>query len=130
MIDCENEIERFVLQEKTFLGHKCDCRCRVRISDGGLGCMKANNLKKRDDNTKHAFTSLPNEYPITSLKILERVGLIEKLDKEEDGNVKDLKSSPDFSHPVRHIQPTNTTDDMNISPVEVCTFLSVNQCNT
>ena len=60
---------------------------------------------------------MPNEYPINSLKILERVDLIEKLDIDEDGNVKELKSALYFFHSVRHVPPENPMDDMNTSPV-------------
>ena len=48
--------------------------------------------------------------------------MIEELEIDDDGNVAKFKSTLDFFHPVRHIPPTNATDDMNISPVEGYTF--------
>ena len=49
--------------------------------------------------------------------MLEISGLVDKLCIDKDGNVLDFKSNHDLFYPVRHITPTNPTNDINISPV-------------
>lgn len=102
---------------ETYLGHVCSDSCLVRMPDGSLRCRKLDNAKISPDNTKHMFLPLPNDYSVQCLKILEEVGLTEKLDIDDDGNVKEFKSNLPFFHPERHIPPTNPTFDVNISPV-------------
>ena len=61
---------------------------------------------------------LPNDYSLPCIKLLDRIGLLETLKIDKDGNVLEFKSKLDFFHPKRHIPPTNPTGGMNISPVE------------
>lgn len=101
-----------------FLSHVCNDSCLVRMPDGRLRCRKLNNAKISPDNTKHTFMKLPNNYSVTCLRILEEIGLTDELEIDKDGNVLKFKGSIPFFHPQRHVPPTNTTNDKNISPVE------------
>ena len=75
------------------------------------------NVRVRNDNTKHQFMPLLNDYLDTCIKILQSIGLTEKLHIDADGNVLEFKSSIAFSHSYQHVPPTKTTNDINISPV-------------
>ena len=101
-----------------FLPHRCNDSCLVMNPDGSYRCRKIDNVKASADNTKHQFIPLPNDYSIPCLKILESIGLTDILVIDDDGNVKEFKSSLPFFHPVRHVPPTNPTNDINISPIE------------
>lgn len=102
---------------ETFLAHRCNDSCLVRMPDGTLRCQKLNNVNISDDNTKHCFEPLPNNYSIECLQILEKVGLTDELEIDDDGNVLKFESNLPFFHPTRHVPPTNPNDDKNISPV-------------
>ena len=101
-----------------FLPHRCNDACLVKKADGSMRCRKVNNLKATPDNRSHQFIPLPNDYSVPCLKILEEIGLTEELEIDDDGNVLKFKSTMDFFHPVRHVPPTNPSNDKNISPVE------------
>ena len=117
-----DDLDRLYNNAVKFLPHRCNDGCLVKRPDGSLRCRKLDNLQISKDNTKHQFMPLPNGYSLQCLQILERIGLTEKLDYDDDGNILDFKSNLSFFHPNRHIPPTNPTNDLNMSPVEGYTF--------
>ena len=116
------DIHQVYENARKFCSHTCDDRCLVKNTDGSFRCRKLNNVKESEDNTKHTFKPLPNDYSVPCLRILEDIGLTSKLTIDEDGNVLEFQCDLAYFHPVRHIPPTNPSDDMNISPVEGYTF--------
>ena len=108
-----------------FLPHRYNDSCLVKNKDGTFRCRKINNLEVSEDNTKHTYMELRNDYSVACLKVLESIGLTDTLSFDSEGNVTEFKSSLDFFHPVRHIPPTNPTTDKNISPVEGYTFANL-----
>ena len=107
---------------ETYLPHRCNDRCIVKNEDGTFRCRKIDNVFASDDNRNHQFIPLPNDYSIPCLKVLEKAGLVDELEIDDDGNVTLFKSNLPFFHPKRHVPPTNPTNDINISPVEGYTF--------
>ena len=94
----------------------------VKKADGQLSCRKIDNVRASNDNTSHQHMNLPNNYSVPCLKILERIELTDELEIDSDGNVTNFKNWLSFFHPLRHVRPTNPTNDMNISPVDGYTF--------
>ena len=117
-----DDVYTVIEDAEKFLPHRCNDACLVRRPDGTFRCRKIDNVLASPDNTKHMFGPLPNDYTVPCLRILEEIGLLSKLTIDEDGNILEFESPIAFFHPVRHIPPTNPTDDMNISPVEGNTF--------
>ena len=113
----EDDIIEVIGNAEKFLPHRCNDTCLVRRADGTLQCRKIDNVNATPDNRSHQYVSIPNNYSVECLKVLDKVGLLEELDIDDDGNVKHFKSSKPFFHPVRHVPPTNPTNDLNISPV-------------
>ena len=97
----------------------CLCNYELFLNNpyGIFMWQKTDNVRVRKDNTKHQFMPLPNYYSVTCIKILQWIGLTEKLHIDADGNVLEFKSSIPFSHSYRHVPPTKATNDINISPV-------------
>ena len=87
----------------------------MKRADGELHCRKIDNVRASTDNASHQYMNLPNDYSIQCVKMLERIGLTDKLEIDSDGNVKKFKSWLSFFHPLRHVPPTNPTNDLNIS---------------
>ena len=116
----DNQYDIYTVYENAelFLPHRCNDACLVRNPDGSYRCRKIDNVKASADNTKHQYIPLPNDYSIPCLKILESIDLTDVLVIDDDGNVKEFKSPLPFFHPVRHVPPTNPTNDINISPIE------------
>ena len=114
----EDDIFELIENAEKFLPHRCNDACLVRRADGTLRCRKIDNLRATPDNTSHQYIPLPNNYSVECLKVLDKIGLLEELDIDGDGNVKHFKSNLPFFHPVRHVPPTKPTNDLNISPVE------------
>ena len=56
------------------------------------------------------------------LKILNHIGLTEKIEIDSDVNVLGFKINLSFLSTIRHVPPTTPTNDLNISSVEVCQF--------
>ena len=56
------------------------------------------------------------------MKLIERVGLVEELQIDSDGNILVFKRKLDLFYSLNHVAPTNTTNYLNISPVEGYTF--------
>lgn len=106
----------------SFLPHRCNDSCLVKKADGEFRCRKIDNVRASNDNTSHQYMDLPNNYSVPCLKILERIGLTDELEIDSDGNVTNFRSWLSFFHPLRHVPPTNPTNDMNISPVDGYTF--------
>ena len=112
----------YEMQELTekFLPHVCNERCQMRVdSSGGSNdtkCRKLNNNKISPDITKHSFIELPRNWSKECIDRLVKIGLAEVISNEE------IKYHHDFFTPKRHIPPTMSTHDMNMSPVEGKTF--------
>ena len=113
----EMDIYQVVNDATRLLPHRCNDACLVRKADGNFRCRKIDNVKASPDTRSHQFIPLPNDYSVPCLKVLEAVGLTYELEIDDDGNVLKFESTMPFFHPVRHIPPTNPTDDLNISPV-------------
>ena len=75
------------------------------------------------------FLPLPNEYSVPCLKVIASIGLANVLIIDDDRNVKHFESSLPFFHTVRHVTPTNPTNNMNISPVQGYIFSPQNKCS-
>ena len=118
VFESHHDISNVYENAELFLPHRCNDSCLVRNPDGTFRCRKIDNVRASDDNTKHMFMPLPNDYSIPCLKILQDIGLASELIIDNDGNVIKFLSPLPFFHPVRHVPPTNPTNDMNISPVE------------
>ena len=103
--------------------HSCNDTFLVKNPDGAFRCQKLDNVRVSNENTKHQCMPLPNDYSFASLKIIQRIGLTEKLHIDDDGNVLEFKSYIPFFHPYRNVPPTNTTNYINISIVEGYTFV-------
>ena len=107
------------LAEK-FLPHVCNERCQMRVSSSGgpndTKCRKLNNNKISDDITRHTFMDLPRNWSSDCVERLVKIGLAEIVSNDE------IKYHHDFFTPKRHIPPTMSTFDMNMSPVEGKTF--------
>ena len=97
----------------------------MRVADNKFVCRKPNYLlmNKQPNNVRDNYQELPNDMTIDSLRKLEKVGLVEKLEYDEKfDHMKPFKSKLEYFHPKRHLPPVNWTHDMNISPVEGYTF--------
>ena len=105
----EEDVYFMFKDAETFLPHRCNDACLVKKPDGTLRCRKIDNVTASSDNTKHQFMPLPNDYSVPCLRFLEKIGLTDELDIDNDGNVINFKSSLPFFHPVRHVPPTNPT---------------------
>ena len=112
----------------TFLPHHCNNTCLVNNPDRKFSCQKLDNVRVSNDNEKHQFMPLTNDYLVTCLKILQRIRLTEEIYIDADLNVLSFKFSIPFFHPYLHVPPTDPTNDASISPVEGCIFQYSNQC--
>ena len=96
------------------------------IKPGVTKYRKPNNFKMNPPpgNTKDKYLSLNNDYSLPSLKRLERVGIIEKLEYDPVNDyMKPFKSRLSYFHPSRHVPAVNWNDINNVSPVEGYTFI-------
>ena len=105
-----------------FLPLLCNDACLVKNTDGKFRCQKLYNFRVINNNKKHQFMPLTNDYSVSCLKILQCIGLNKKLHIYSDGNVLEFKICVPLFHPYRHVPPTNTTNCINIYPVEGYTF--------
>ena len=117
----ENPCDTFEVYNNasSFLPHRCNDSCLVKKANRELRCRKIDNVRASSDKTSHQYMNLPNDYSIQCLKTLE---LSDELEVDSDGNVKNFESWVSYFHPLRHVPPTNPTNDMNISPVDGYTF--------
>ena len=101
------------------LSHKCNSRCLRRIGPGNdsedFQCRKTNNLKVSPDNTSHCFMKLPVNYSKDCVDRLIKCGIAEPC--QDNGSGVSFTSSHPLFNPVKHIPPTNPTNDKNLSPV-------------
>ena len=104
-----------------FFGHVCNSQCQMRMADGPFKCRKLNNLKVSEDNTKHAFLSFKNDLPQNYYR-LPKIELIDPVLEIKYGRKTAIKSKLLFLHPKHHIPPTNSSEDINMSPCEGQTF--------
>ena len=80
-------------------------------------------MNPQPGNTRENYIDLPKTISMGSLRQLEKVGITEPLEFNEQMNhMKPFKSRFSYFHPKRHIPDKNWTHDMNISPVEGYTF--------
>ena len=79
VFESHHYFDQVIEDANCFFSHKCYDRCLVRIEDYSFCCRKLNDLKESEDNKNHTFTVLPNDYSLSCLQILDRVGLIDKL---------------------------------------------------
>ena len=111
---------------REILGHHyCSPKCLVRIGEDKYVCRKPNYLKMNPapNNTREVYKELPNDMSLETLRLLEKVGVIDKIEIDEvQDYMKPFISRIPYFHPRRHIPPVNWTHDMNISPVEGYTF--------
>ena len=80
------------------------------------------------DNTRHISIPLGNKRSPLVVEILEKIKLVFPVEINEFGHVFPFKSQMSYFHLKRHIPPTNSTDDINISPVETNSFLPADLC--
>ena len=74
-----------------FLPHIFNHACLIKNTYGGFRCQKLDNVIVSNENKKLQFMPLPNDYSFTCLKILQHVGLTEKLHIDADGFFYDLR---------------------------------------
>ena len=72
------------------------------------------------------YLTLPNDYSVLSLQILETISLTKILKIDNGGSFIQFEITLPFSHHKHHAPPKNPTNYMNISPVEGW-FFSVTQ---
>ena len=111
------------LAEK-FLPHVCNERCQMRVSSSGgvldTKCRKINNNRISKDITRHTFMDLPNKWSDDCVNRLIKLGLAEIVSSTE--YEREVIYNHDFFTPKRHVPPTMSTHDLNMSPVEGKTF--------
>ena len=90
-----------------FLPRHCNDACLVKNTDGKFRCQKLYNFRVINNNKKHQFMPLPNDYSDTCIKILQYVGLTRKLHIDADGNVLSFKESNPSFHIYWHVPPKN-----------------------
>ena len=114
--------DSYEMQDKAekFLPHVCNERCQMRVNSSGrpddTKYRKLNNNKISNDITRHTFMDLPRNWSMDCVDRLVKIGLAEFVSGD------DIKYHHDFFTPKRHIPPTMSTFDMNMSPVEGKTF--------
>ena len=59
-------------------------------------CRKLNNMKESEENTKHTFKNLPNDYSLSCLQILDRFGLLDEIENDDDSNVNKFQINIDY----------------------------------
>ena len=57
--------------EMAFLPDRCNGTCRVNNIDGTFRCQKLDKFRVINDNTKHQFMPIPNNYLVTYIKIIQ-----------------------------------------------------------
>ena len=74
------------------------------------------------DNTKHCSVSLLNKYIPECILILAKIGMIRYINLIDGILSGKFETDHGFLKPTRHIPPTNSTHDRNMSPVKGYTF--------
>ena len=71
----------------SFFSHICNGTCFLKNTDGEFRCQKLYIVRLSNDNKNHQFMPLPNDYSVVCLKIIQHVGLTEKIhmDASENG---------------------------------------------
>ena len=95
------------------------------IGENKFVCRKPNYLKMNNPpgNPSEKYEILPNDMSLESLRQLEKVGIINPLEYDNEKDfLKPFKSRLSYFHPKRHIPAINWTNDLNISPVDGYTF--------
>ena len=121
-----HEIEKKKQLCKKLNSHRCTPRCLMRVDHKNgkfdYRCRKTNNFRISPDNTRHCNVPLPVERSQEALDILIEIGLAEPRIINKCGHEEIVKCKHHYFHPVKHIPPTLSTFDPNMSPVEGKTF--------
>jgi predicted GIY-YIG superfamily endonuclease len=119
-----DEYKDMVHDASKFLPHHCSPRCLMRTGPGpnDFRCRKLNNRLISNNNTKHTFKKLPNDYSSECINKLIKIGIASPICVNADGYEQPIQYNLPFFHPKRHVPPTNPSDDLNMSPVEGKTF--------
>ena len=70
MITSKYDIYTLYDNVMAYLPRRCNDACLVNNPGGKLICRKLDNVRVSNDNTKHQFMTLPNDYLVTCLKII------------------------------------------------------------
>ena len=129
LLSCEEEYHDVVEEARVKLTHRCDERCKRRISskDGedSFVCRKNHAVWSSPDPTTHQHIPLPCNLTEECMDVLAGIGLV-----DDDGTV----NHPYFNN-SRHIAPCVTNATCNMSPATTMTFLilrsmvNVQMCN-
>ena len=85
MFTSEYDIYTIYDSGMVFLPHHYNDPCLVRNPGRTFMFQKLENIRVINDYIKHQFMPLPNYYSVACLKILQFVGLTEKLHIDDDG---------------------------------------------
>lgn len=109
------------------LPHKCSQRCQFKVGPDKTKCKKWNNNKISPNPARDYYYPLPNELSRECNERLIKCGMAHR---QSIGNGRTKIVYHDkFYYPTRHVPKTNTSDDMNISPVEGQTFSNTRSMN-
>ena len=113
----EGDINGVVSDARKCLPHCCNCGCFYRTGPGEFDfrCRK-------EDNTKHTFQPLPNEWSFECINRFIKISLAEPICFNVEGAQSAIIFHDSYFYSSRHISPTNPSDDKNMSSVEGKTF--------
>ena len=120
----KEDVDGVVADARKFLPHRCNRGCFYRTGPGEFDfrCRKLNNCAISEDNTKHTFKPLPNEWSFECINRFIKMGLAEPICVNDEGAQSAVIFHDPYFSTSRHIPPTNPSDDENMSPVEGKTF--------
>ena len=79
-------------------------------------------LEVSEDNTKHTYQEFNKKISQECLDRLLQIVMVDDAVTNDHGYDRKWKSKLPFLHPIRHIPPTNSNNDLNMSLVEGFTF--------
>ena len=66
------------------------------MADVSFCCNKSNKLKGSEDIKNHTFKNLPNDFALSCLQILDRFGLLDEIENDDDSNVNKFQINIDY----------------------------------
>ena len=114
-----------VYNGRNILDHECNLWCLVRVGPDKYCCRKPNYRFLTIDNTKHVFKKLPNYYLLECVKRLIKIVFALLICIHGNGYQEHIQYEPPLFNPKRHIPLNNTTDDINMSPIEGRNFYAL-----
>ena len=75
IIQCQDDIHKLVDDASLFLTHKCNDRCKVKMSNGEMRCCMPKYIHMTPDNSKQHFIDLPTYMSDECWNVLHKIGL-------------------------------------------------------